>query len=41
MFRRHRRNLRGVKRKMTNFPLRHGYSPLEPIDIYRAIGIVK
>jgi hypothetical protein len=26
---------------MTNFPIRRGYSPLAPIDIYGAIRIVK
>ena len=38
---RNRRNSRGVKRKMSNFPLRRGYkrSPLR--DISKAIRIVK
>jgi hypothetical protein len=40
--RRHRRNPRGVKRKMSSFPLRpRGYKPLPPIDIRNAIAIVK
>jgi hypothetical protein len=39
---RNRRNPRGVKRKMSNFPLRpRGSSPLPPIDICQAIRIVK
>ncbi len=39
---RDRRNVRGVKRKMSNFPLRprHG-KPLPPIDIRQAIRILK
>jgi hypothetical protein len=33
---------RGVKRKMSNFPLRHrSDKPLPPIDITTAISIVK
>ena len=37
-----RRNPRGVKRKMSNFPLRPRHAkPLKPIDIDRAIRIVK
>jgi hypothetical protein len=37
-----RRNPRGVKRKMSNFPLRpRNAPPLPPIDIERAIRIVK
>ena len=39
---RNRRNPRGVKRKMTNFPLRpRHFKPLPPIDIHKAIPIVK
>ena len=39
---RNRRNPRGVKRKMSNFPLRpHGCRPLPPIDIHQAIKILK
>ena len=38
---RHRRNPRGVKRKMSNFPLRPRHiKPLPPIDIPQAIWIV-
>jgi hypothetical protein len=37
-----RRNPRGVKRKMSNFPLRPRHAkPLSPIDIDRAILVVK
>ena len=32
---------RGVKRKMSNFPLRRGYKRLPLIDISNAIKIVK
>jgi hypothetical protein len=39
--RRHRRNRRGVKRKMSNFPLRRGYQRSPFIDICAAIRIVK
>ena len=39
--RRHRRNQRGVKRKMSNFPIRRGYKRSPPIDIRSAIRIVK
>ena len=39
--RRHRRNPRGVKRKMSNFPLRRGYQRSPLINIYAAILIVK
>jgi hypothetical protein len=39
--RRHRRNPRGVKRKMSNFPLRRGYKRSPFIDICAAIRIVK
>jgi hypothetical protein len=40
--RRGRRNPRGVKRKMSNFPLRPRHAkPLQPIDINKAIKIVK
>jgi len=36
---RNRRNSRGVKRKMSNFPLRRGYKRSAPIDICAAIRI--
>jgi len=40
--RRGRRNPRGVKRKMSNFPLRPRHAkPLAPIDIKKAIRIIK
>jgi hypothetical protein len=40
--RRGRRNLRGVKRKMSNFPLRHRHvRPPPPVDIVKAIRILK
>ena len=38
---RNRRNPRGVKRKMSNFPLRRGYKRSPRIDIAAAIRIVK
>jgi hypothetical protein len=38
---RNRRNPRGVKRKMSNFPLRRGYRRSPPIDISATIRIVK
>jgi hypothetical protein len=39
---RHRRNPRGVKRKMSNFPLRPRLAkPLPPINLRRAIKILK
>ena len=38
---RHRRNPRGVKRKMSNFPLRRGYKRSPLTDISAAIRIVK
>jgi hypothetical protein len=38
---RNRRNPRGVKRKMSNFPLRRGYKRLPLIPISTAIRIVK
>jgi hypothetical protein len=38
---RNRRNPRGVKRKMSNFPLRRSYKRSPPIDISAAIRIVK
>ena len=38
---RNRRNPRGVKRKMSNFPIRRGYTPLPRLDIRSAIKIVK
>jgi len=38
---RNRRNPRGVKRKMSNFPLRRGYIRVPSIDISAAIIIVK
>ena len=40
--RRHRRNIRGVKRKMSNFPLRRRTDkPLPPINIKKAIQRLK
>jgi hypothetical protein len=36
---RNRRNPRGVKRKMSNFPLRRGYQRSQLIDISVAIRI--
>jgi hypothetical protein len=39
---RNRRNPRGVKRKMSNFPLRRrGSKPLPKIDIQNVIRIIK
>jgi hypothetical protein len=38
---RNRRNPRGVKRKMSSFPLRRSYKRSAPIDISAAIKIVK
>jgi hypothetical protein len=39
--RRHRRNKRGVKRKMSSFPVRRKADrPLPPVDIAKAIRIV-
>jgi hypothetical protein len=39
---RNRRNFRGVKRKMSNFPLRPRHrKPLPPINIQKAIKIFK
>jgi hypothetical protein len=38
---RNRRNPRGVKRKMSNFPIRRGYKPSRPVDIRQTIRIVK
>ena len=38
---RNRRNPRGVKRKMSNFPLRRGYKRSPLINISAAIKIVK
>jgi len=38
---RNRRNPRGVKRKMSNFPLRRGYKRSPLIDISAAVQIVK
>ena len=38
---RNRRNPRGVKRKMSNYPLRRGYERSPLIDISAAIRIVK
>jgi len=39
---RNRRNPRGVKRKMSNFPLRPRHAmPLPPIDIEKSIRIIK
>ena len=39
--RRNWRNQHGVKRKMSNFPIRRGYKRLPRIDICAAIRIVK
>jgi len=40
--RRGRRNPRGVKRKMSNFPLRPRHAiPLRTIDVEKAIRIIK
>jgi hypothetical protein len=40
--RRHRRNMRGVKRKMSNFPLRpRNDKPPPPVNIQNAIRILK
>jgi hypothetical protein len=37
-----RRNPRGVKRKMSNFPLRPRHAkPLPPINVEKAIRIIK
>ena len=37
-----RRNPRGVKRKMSNFPLRPRHAkPLKPIDIEKAVRVIK
>jgi hypothetical protein len=39
---RNRRNPRGVKRKMSNFPLRRRTNkPLPPVDIKKAIRVLK
>ena len=39
---RNRRNPRGVKRKMSNFPLRpRGIQPLPPINLEKAIKTLK
>jgi hypothetical protein len=38
---RHRRNPRGVKRKMSNFPLRRAYNRLPLLEICATIRIVK
>jgi hypothetical protein len=38
---RNRRNPRGVKRKMSNYPLRRGYKRAPLIDISAAIKIIK
>ena len=38
---RNRRNPRGVKRKMSNFPIRRGYKRSPLIDVCAAIRIVK
>jgi len=39
---RNRRNFRGVKRKMSNFPLRPRHAkPLPPINLRKAIRIIK
>jgi hypothetical protein len=40
--RRHRRNKRGVKRKMSNFPVRRESDQAQdPIDILKTIRIIK
>jgi hypothetical protein len=40
--RRGRRNLRGIKRKMSNFPLRRRHAkPPPPVNIKQAIRILK
>ncbi|HYN79890.1 MAG TPA: hypothetical protein VES88_00195, partial [Gemmatimonadaceae bacterium] len=39
--RRGRRNPRGVKRKMSNFPLRRHAKPTPPVSIKKAIRILK
>jgi len=40
--RRGRRNPRGVKRKMSNFPLRPRHAkPLQPVNIEKALRIIK
>ncbi|MHB1774268.1 MAG: hypothetical protein ACYCST_21575 [Acidimicrobiales bacterium] len=40
--RRGRRNLRGVKRKMSNWPLRRRHTePPQPVIIHQAIRIIK
>jgi len=39
---RNRRNPRGVKRKMSNFPLRpRKAKPIPPVDIEKSIRIIK
>ena len=38
---RNRRNPRAVKRKMSNFPIRRGYTRLPRLNILSAIRIVK
>ena len=38
---RNRSNQRGVKRKMSNYPIRRGYTRSPRIDICAAIRIVK
>lgn len=38
---RNRRNPRGVKRKMSNFPLRRGYKRSPLVDISVAVKIIK
>jgi hypothetical protein len=38
----HRRNQRGVKRKMSNFPLRRRTDkPLPPVNIEKAVRVLK
>jgi hypothetical protein len=38
----HRRNRRGVKRKMSNFPLRRRTDkPLPPVNIEKAVRVLK
>jgi len=39
---RNRRNPRGVKRKMSNFPIRcRGFKPLPKLNLKKAINIIK
>ncbi len=38
---RHRRNPRGVKRKMSNYPLRPKHSPPQAMQLNTAVKIIK